>query len=320
MERYFNRIDKLNNNNFNNLAERVCVLYQLGALFSADIIRVGYEDFNAIICAHKGKFVVKIFNNNRGDQEVIDCIARTSVGSQQGMQIPKIFANIDGELLSVITINQSRFRLLLMEYIDGENFHQLGTKPTFNELDSIVQIACKLSKIDYFPPFIYDKWAVLNFANEFTENRRFLSSEQIALLEPIYTQFRNFDLDSLPKSFVHGDITSTNIIKDKENNLWLVDFSVANHMARIIEIIVICSDLALVVNDKEKSEQRIITCFDWWCKRVNATNKEKDSFFLLFFVANAINVMNTAVEFHRGNNSDENAMHMNQGLWGLSLF
>jgi Ser/Thr protein kinase RdoA (MazF antagonist) len=242
------------------------------------------------------------------------------MGSSQGMEIPMIFQNKDGELLSVITINQSRFRLLLMEYVDGENFHQLGIKPNLIELDSIVQIACKISKIDYRPPFIYDKWAIMNFSGEFSESRQLLNLEQIALIEPIYAHFCSFDLDSLPKAFVHGDISSTNIIKDKQNALWLIDFSVANYMARITEIVVICSDLALIIGEKEKSELRIEHCFELWCKTVNATRIEKESFLLMFSVASAINVMNTAIELLRGNNSAENIMHMNQGLWGLSLF
>lgn len=320
MERYFNRIDKLENNNFFNLAEHVCALYCLGVLFSVDIIQIGYEDFNAIICTEKGRFVVKVFNNSRSDQEALDCLNRTNIGSKPGMGVPKIFSNKYGEFLSIITMSQSRFRLLLMEYIEGDNFHQLGIKPNLDELDFIVQIACRISKIDYKPPLIYDKWAIMNFTREFIENRKFLNSQQFAQIEPVYTRFRDFDLDSLPKAFVHGDITSTNIIKDKSNGLWLVDFSVANYMARITEIIVICSDLAYIIGDKRLSEQRITHCFDLWCAEVNATEKEHDSFFLLFSVANAINVLNTAIEFIRGNSSAENVMHMNQGLWGLSLF
>jgi hypothetical protein len=142
----------------------------------------------------------------------------------------------------------------------------------------------------------------------------------MALIQPIYEEFLIFDFDALPKTFVHGDITSTNIIKDINRKLWLVDFSVSNFMARIIEIIVISGDLALKTESKQLSEERIVHCFNLWCESVNATDFERQSFYYLFRVANAVNVMNTAIEMQKGNNSDENLMHMNQGLFGLSLF
>ena len=118
---------------------------------------------------------------------------------------------------------------------------------------------------------------------------------------------------------MHGDITSTNVLRDKAGKLWLIDFSVSNYMARIIEILIICDDLALVVGEKEKSKERVRLCFDLWCRKVNATIFERESFPLLFAVANAINVMNTEIERQEGMDSEENIMNMRQGLWGLSL-
>ena len=118
---------------------------------------------------------------------------------------------------------------------------------------------------------------------------------------------------------MHGDITSTNVLRDNTGKLWLIDFSVSNYMARIIEILIICDDLALIVGEEEKSKQRVRLCFDLWCQKVNATIFEREAFPLLFAVANAINVMNTEIERQEGMDSEENIMNMRQGLWGLSL-
>ena len=101
--------------------------------------------------------------------------------------------------------------------------------------------------------------------------------------------------------------------------LWLIDFSVSNYMARIIEVLIICDDLALVVGEREKSKERVSLCFDLWCRKVGATTFEREAFPLLFAVANAINVMNTEIERQEGMDSEENMMNMRQGLWGLSL-
>ena len=63
-----------------------------------------------------------------------------------------------------------------------------------------------------------------------------------------------------------------------------------------------------------------MSAFEHWCSEVNATQLEKDSFLMLFEVANAINVLNPLYEIATGNDSDETKMHLNAGIFGLSLF
>lgn len=140
------------------------------------------------------------------------------------------------------------------------------------------------------------------------------------MIKPIYEKFKDFDYEKLPKSFVHGDMLSTNLMVDKNEDIWVIDFSVANYTARLNEIVVICNDLALIYGNKEESEKRIMLAFEQWCKEVNANQFEKDSFFILFDVANAIKILNPFYEIATGNDSKENKMHLNTGAFGLSLF
>lgn len=85
-------------------------------------------------------------------------------------------------------------------------------------------MAYSLSKIKYVPPFIDDEWSIKNFLREFRLKRSRLTKRQISLIDPIYDSFAKFKFDALPKTFVHGDITSTNILRDKMGKLWLIDF------------------------------------------------------------------------------------------------
>lgn len=319
LQMYFSRIDTIENNCFDILAKSVCEMYRLGIFENSEIIPIGYEDFNAIISTSTGKYLVKVFNNKRTDDNAYQCIERTKQANENGLPVPRVFPNAQGDFLSYINVGYSRFRLAVIEYVDGVNFHQLGNKPTNDELISLVEIACSLSKIKYVPPFIDDEWSIKNFLREFRLKRSRLTKQQILLIDPIYDSFAKFRFDDLPKTFVHGDITSTNILKDKMGKLWLIDFSVSNYMARIIEILIICDDLALVLGEKEKSRERVRLCFDVWCRKVGATIFEREAFPLLFAVANAINIMNTEIERQEGMDSEENMVNMRQGLWGLSL-
>jgi Ser/Thr protein kinase RdoA (MazF antagonist) len=318
MNRFYERIDNIDN--IDTLSVAVCEEYNLGKLISTELIEIGYEDFNAIIRVDSGKYLMKVFRNPRSDDEVKECIERTNIAGINGVPTPKVYKNSKGELFSVFNIDSSRFRVAVLEYINGQNFFELKGKPNNEELEVIVDIASKLSKIDYKPTFVYDTWALTSFCNEFERKRSVLSSECLELIEPIYNDFKNFDYDSLPKSYVHGDMRSTNLMKDINGKIWLIDFSVSNYTARLNEIVVICDDIALLNGEKEESEKRVKHAFESWCDKVSATELEKRSFKLLFDVANAINIMNTNYQIYNGNTSEETEMHLKAGIFGLSLF
>lgn len=316
--RYYNRIDEIEDINI--LSNLVCKEYKLGDLIDTYVIETGYEDFNAIITTSKGKFLMKIFRNSRTDEEVMQCIDRSYIAVENNVKTPQIYKNSKNEIVSIIQYLNSRFRLSVIEYIDGKNFFDLNRKPTLEELKKIVDIGSNLNKIDYRPNFIYDTWAITSFCNEFEKKKNYLEEKYLKIVEPIYNKFKKFDYDKLPKSFVHGDMMSTNLMLDKKNEIWLIDFSVANYTARLNEIVVICDDIALIPNNKGESEKRIKIAFNEWCKKVNATEFEINSFQMLFDVANAINVLNPIYEIETGNDSDETQMHLNAGLFALSLF
>lgn len=317
-KRYSDRIDTIDD--IKTLIEEVLNIYQKTSLKEYKVLEIGYEDFNVIIKTNSDNFFLKVFNNSRDDKEVKSIIERIIAAVKVGVPTPDIYKNPKtNNYLTTISINQSRFRLCLMQYIDGHDFFSLQEKPNNQELIQISQIAAKVSKTDYKPNFVYDSWAIPNFLEEFKKKEQYLKDEDLQIVRSVYDEFSKFDYNSLPKSFVHGDMMSTNMLKDKKNNIWLIDFSVSNYMARLIEVIIICGDLALIINDQEQSLKRLKIVVETWSKIVNATEFEIKSFVMLYKVANAINIMNTNFEIATGNTSDETIMHLNAGRFGMSL-
>ena len=316
--RYYNRIDEIKDINI--LSDLICKEYQLGSIKDTYVIEIGYEDFNAILTTSTGKYLMKVFRNSRSDEEVDQCINRSYIAMQNNVKTPKIYKNSEGNIVTIINHLNSRFRVSVIEYIDGNNFFDLKRKPTLDELMKIVDIGSNLNKIDYKPNFIYDTWAITSFCREFEKKKKYLEEKYLNIVEPIYNKFKKFDYDKLPKAFVHGDMMSTNLMLDKNDDIWVIDFSVSNYTARLNEIVVICDDVALIPNNKEESEMRIKMTFNEWCKKVEASEFEKESFQMLFDVANAINVLNPIYELATGNDSDETKMHLNAGLFALTLF
>ncbi len=316
-KRFYDRIDYIDNIDI--LSKLVCKEYNLGDYLSTKIVEIGYEDFNAIIDTSSGKYFIKVFSNSRNDDEVKDVIERAYIAEQNGVKSPKVFQNLEGNIITNVQYNESKFRLSLMEYIDGNNFFELGKNATEEELLKISDLASEFGNIDYKPNFIYDYWAITSFINEFEKKKQYISQEFLNYIQPIYDRFKKFDYESLPKSFTHGDIILTNIIRDKNNEYWVVDYSVSNYTARLNEIVVSSGDFALIEGNKEESEKRIKIMFERWAKNVNATDFEREAFEMLFRVQNAIYILNPSYQIAIGNNSDENKMYLELGKFGLML-
>ncbi len=315
---FLDRIDSFSNIKI--LLEKVLDIYQKPKLKNYKVLEIGYEDFNVIVKTEKNNYFLKIFHNSRDNEEINSVVDRIVTAVNSNVQTPFIYKNPrTNNYWTTLIIGQSHFRLCLMQYINGHNFFSFHEKPSHQELIQIAQIAAKVNQTNHQPKFVYDTWAITSFLQEFKKKEKYLKGKDLDDVRCVYDEFINFNFDALPKSFVHGDIMSTNILKDQKNNLWLIDFSVSNYMARLIEIIVVCGDLALIVGDKEKSLNRIKLVFETWVKLVNATEFEIKSFEMLYKVANAINIMNTNFEIATGNTSAETIMHLEAGRFGMSL-
>jgi len=318
--RYSSRIDRLED--VMDLAKKVAEVYGLGIVGSVKVLEIGYEDFNAVVSMQRdgeNKYFLKVFVNSRTDDEAKEIMGRMLAAQSVGVSTPEIYANPQTkEYLTEIKIEESRFRLCLIKYVDGDDFFSLGHKPDDNELLEIVEAASKIAKSDFRPKFIYDTWAINNFLIEWEKKKQYLKGDDLAIVEKIVDEFSKFCYDDLPKCFVHGDIRSTNVLKAKaDGKIYVIDWSVSNYVPRLNEIAVICGDLALLVGDLEKSVRRVKAAFGRWTELVRADEFERESFGMVYRVANAINIMNTNYEIATGNTSDETMMHLNAGRFGL---
>ena len=76
--------------------------------------------------------------------------------------------------------------------------------------------------------FIYDKWTITNFVNEYEQKGKYLDNKYNEIFKSLAHKIADVKFEKLPTSFVHGDIISSNVMKDKSNKLWIIDFAVSN--------------------------------------------------------------------------------------------
>ena len=301
------------------LSQEVCKQYNLGDFVDNQLIKIGYEDYNYILTTSKGKFVVKVFSNLRTDKDCQNLADRGSIPHKHVFSCPKIYGTTQSNLL-ITTVNGVKFRLLVMDYINGKDFFTLDELPSEEELKVIAQETAKLNLIDYRPEFIYDKWAIVNFEKEYLKNKKYLSGKYKTLIEQVYNEFKTIDFSRLKYGFVHGDIIETNILRDSKNKLWFIDFSVSNYLPRIVDLAVPICDLCLDLDNIEISKQRTQTFLAEYEKVYPLTNYEIEALKIFLKCHQAITIIQTTKEKVEDKNlSEENLKFLNKAKKGLDL-
>lgn len=261
-----------------------------------------------------------MFSNLRTDKDCQNLADRASLPSKFSFSCSKIYQTRKGSNLLITQIGGVKFRLLVMEYIDGKNFFTLNQLPSHEELKIIGHETARLNLIDYRPDFIYDKWTIINFEKEYIDNKQFLNEGQKALIENIYLEFKKIDFSQLKYGFVHGDIIETNILRDRNNKLWFIDFSVSNYMHRIIDLAVIICDLCLGIDNIETSIRRANIFLKEYEKVYILSDYEKNSLKTFLKCHQAITILQTTKEKELYNNlSEENMKFLDKATKGLDL-
>lgn len=302
------------------LSKQVCKEYDLGKLIDNQLIEIGYEDYNFILTTNRGKFVAKVFSNERTNKAALELAERASVAYENGISSPKIYKTKDERLLSFISLDNIGFRVLVMDYVNGKDFFSLKELPNENELELIASELAKLNNINYQPNFIYDKWAIVNFIKEYEKNIEFVDEEDRPLIEKAFKAFKSCDFSRLQYGFVHGDIIETNVIKDNTGKLYFIDFSVSNYLPRIVDLAVTICDLCLDLDDIANSKTRAELFVKAYEEHSPLSQYEKDCLRKFIVCHQAITILETMREKKIENNqTEENEIFLQKGKQGLRI-
>ncbi|MDO8656047.1 MAG: phosphotransferase [Nanoarchaeota archaeon] len=307
--------------NLTEISKLICTEYGLGRLIDSKVIPVGYEDFNFLLRTSHGKFFVKIFRSSR---KLNDCTRNVDIIRQvsaAGISIPKLYTSSNGNYLSILPINKSILRLCVMDFIEGKDLFTSKAKINKEDIHSLASLASALNQLNIKPAKIYDSWAIPNFPEEFKKKSKYLNSKELALMKPLLRQFAMLDIPTLPHCFVHGDILRTNIIKDKHNKLWLIDFSVSNYYPRIQELAVLACDVLFNKDNEEESEKNLTLVLNEYQRKIKLNPRELWSLPLYIKIAHAMHLLCATYEQKvNKNNSAENKYFMKIGRAGMRRY
>lgn len=303
--------------NLNKLFELVVKDYSLGKYITFKPVLQGYEDFNLIVDTNKGKYLIKIMASFRSDYDVQQYVETIKTAVNSGISHPKLYKGPE-DYLYTINLDNKKIRLAVMDYVDGLDFYRLKEKPNTDEAVFLSQQAARINQLDLKPKFVYDSWAIPNFLKEYNQIKDKLDKEDLSFIKPLVENFPKFNIDKLPHCFVHGDIISTNVIRSKENKLYIIDFAVANIYPRIQELAILLCDLLFVTN-KDKYLSNFNLALNEYQKIIKLEKEEIEILPTYIKLAHAMHIIPATREKIKGIELPENNFWLKSGKEGIRI-
>ena len=299
------------------LASTVCQEYDLGALRSARIVEVGYEDFNVVLETSREKYFLKVFAAFRTSENCQRYIQVVEAALDNGVQHPMLFQSEQGSQHE-LKGPHGDVRLCVMEYIDGDSFFGLGCLPSGDEGLALMRQAALINRLSLHPEPVYDSWACVNFLKELGGKRAYIAPEDLAILEPLAERFARLDLAALPHCFVHGDLIKTNVMRSRDGKLFVVDFSVSNWYPRVQELAVLYCDLFFDPTQCSRFPDSYKLGLAEYQRSIPLTPQELDILPLYVQVAHAMHIIGASFERNANcNRTPENEEWLELGRTGL---
>lgn len=313
----FNKRIKLNTD-LKKISEQICNYYKLGEFISNELIEIGYEDYNYYLTTTKGKYCVKIFSKYRTEKDIDNYLERIRKVASSNINAPKPLI-INNDISLSLDYENNHYDLCVFEYINGKNYFELQEKISKDEIKELARQTAMINNLDIKPEFIYDAWAIINFEKEYKQKRKYLSKEYQVEFDKLLEELQRIDFNQLPKAFVHGDIINTNVMKDNNSKIWIIDFAVSNYLPRIIDLAVISCNMCLDENSKDKTYDNITLLLTEYDKYNKLTKYELEVFGTFYKLANAMHILQPQYIIQTDGDSDENQYWLNEGIIGYAF-
>ena len=296
------------------IIDRLCQGYAIGSPKQYHVVEVGYEDCNIIIDTGKIRYLAKIFSKNRTPTNIKRYSTIIQKVVETGIHHPKLLKTKRGE----ITYSDQGITLVLLQFAEGKTFLELDRAPNSNELKAILEQAAKINSINYKPAYLFDSWAIPNIESMFDRTKKFIDKKDLALVKQAIAGYKSIPSATLPHCFVHGDFTKANVVKGKDRNIYILDFSVANWYPRIQELAVITANLTYDKNSSSTLQQRCERIASEYSQFNQLTVKECLHLPAYAIAGIAMEFMGSHQEkFINGNDTKETAYWLRLGQDGL---
>lgn len=267
MKNIFKRIGK--NINIKELSIEVCALYKLDQYKSYKIITVGCDDFSYYLETKTKKYVVKILNQRKSLEDIKKFEETYKIFMKNKIKCPNLLKNKYGNYLSHLQFDNININLCLLEYIDGKDLYSINKKINKHDIDKIVNILVSIHNIKENYKIEYDRYSFMKLKEVFKEHKANLSKKLLIGVDNFLKEYNKVDFNNLPVCFIHADLGCSNIIKNKDNELFVIDFIQSGIGIRLLDIVIVinrCIFNYKYINHSKKMEKYFLEKYQEYIK------------------------------------------------------
>ncbi len=205
----------------------------IGIIKNSLPIMEGYEDTNFILETSTGKFVLKIFLEERTLENVE---SYTKILREcKNVEVPTTEILLDfNDGLGFVKDNHSKTYFILTKYFEGENFQNIT--PTLNDIKIVTVYLSRLNTLNFPVVETYDSWGNKNFGKEYELNKNRITPEQNSLIQSVYEGLTKLDLAGFKKSVIHGDMQRKHVKKNTNGQYCILDFGCMAFDPKVIDL------------------------------------------------------------------------------------
>ncbi len=207
-------------------------LPELGNLLKVEPILEGYEDANFLVESNKGKFVLKVFSKGRPEAFIKDY--KNVLLELKNANIPSLELVGPEEQLFNFEDGSAKVWYFVTKFFDGFNFSD--RQPSVTDLEETATILAKLNSIQLRVSGDYDSWGNKNLVKEFEASKGNLSSEVLALVEPVVSAVATINFEGFSESLIHGDMQKKHVLRNMRGEYCIIDFGCMAYDKRVYEL------------------------------------------------------------------------------------
>lgn len=281
MEQIYDRIG--NRIDFKTLSLEICQAYELGKYQDHKVITVGIDDLSYYLWTSKGKYVVKNMNKEKTIKELNRFINQYDIIMKNDIKAPKLLLN-KGKHFFLYETRDFFVISCVMECLEGKDLYTIGEMVTKEDIDTLISIILPVHVITEKIEIQYDEWNFMGLQKVYKMTKEYNTTAMNTTLENLMQEYKSIDFNKFPVSYIHGDLISTNVIKNKEGELSLIDFTSSGTGIRVLDLVKVITSLIFRFHKIEESK-KLIKYFIAEYDRQSPLTQEEKNYLPLFIKA-----------------------------------
>jgi Ser/Thr protein kinase RdoA (MazF antagonist) len=274
---------------------------RLGELTRFEVNYVGYDDCNLLLTTTTGDYFAKVFSSARSDEMCQRYVGVLDAVVSAGIAHPALRPSA-GQLL--LTHEASGNHLVVMDAVRGTSFFDLGSYPAGADLECVMAQVLRIHALGIQPPEVYDWWAIPRIVSLAEEMLPRLPGPDRPYVQAATEAFAGLDPGGLPLVFSHGDLTKTNVMRNTDGGVSIIDFAVSNRYPRVHDLAMV--SVNLMDADPVPVQQRAVALAERYSRVAPLTAGEMAALPVYVFAAAAMELLGAYREWLiKGNRSAE---------------